>query len=60
MFCSKISKLGMVELWQNMCPKQPLYYKVMLYSNAMVPWANFEGLNDNLDVFIFEIFTKNV
>ncbi len=59
MFCSKISKLGgMVELCQNMCPKQPPHYKVMIYSNAVVPCEDFEGSNVTLGVFIFEILTK--
>ena len=44
MFCSKISKLGgMVELCQNRCPKQPPYYEVMIYSNAVVPCDGLRG-----------------
>lgn len=59
MFSSKISTLGgMVELCQNMCPKQLPYYKVMIYSNAVDPCEVFEWSNVTLGVFIFEIFTK--
>ena len=59
MFCSKISKLGgMVELCQNRCPKQPPYYEVMIYSNAVVPCEDFEGSNVTLGVCICKIFTK--
>ena len=42
----------------NTSPKQPPYYKVMIYSKAVVPCEDFEGSNFTLGVFICEIFTK--
>ena len=48
----------MVELCQNMWPKLPPYYKVMIYSNAVVPCENFRGSHVTLGVLIFEILTK--
>ena len=48
----------MVEICQHMCHKQPPYYEVMIYNNAVVPCENVEGSNVNLGDYIFEIFIK--
>ena len=59
MFCSKISKLGgMVDLCRNMYPKLPPYYKVMIFSNSVVPCEYFVGSNVTLGVLMLEILTK--